>query len=83
MSAIFKTTPNKRMQSDQSARYARTLAADAGRYVANFRKTRHPEFSTARTSKFDLTHISEDFVRACGLEWKARRIKKNYYALNG
>ena len=25
---------NKRMQSDQSARYARTLAADAGRYVA-------------------------------------------------
>ena len=24
---------NKRMQSDQSARYARTLAADAGRYA--------------------------------------------------
>ncbi len=24
--------PNKRMQSDQSARYAFTLAADAGRY---------------------------------------------------
>jgi len=26
-------SPNKRMQSDQSARYAFTLAADARRYV--------------------------------------------------
>ncbi len=25
--------PNKRMQSDQVTRYARALAADAGRYV--------------------------------------------------
>ena len=31
-------TPSKRMQSDQSARYARTLVADARRYVASIRK---------------------------------------------
>ena len=29
-------THNKCMQPDQSARYARTLAADAGRYMAGF-----------------------------------------------
>jgi hypothetical protein len=29
----FQLAPNKRMQSDQSARYARTLAADAERSV--------------------------------------------------
>jgi hypothetical protein len=30
-----KISPNKRMQSDQPTRYARGLAADARRYVAN------------------------------------------------
>ena len=34
---IMRYSPNKRMQSDQSARHARTLAADAGRYVARER----------------------------------------------
>jgi hypothetical protein len=34
IASSYKNSPNKRMQSDQNARYAFILTADARRYVA-------------------------------------------------